>query len=370
MINTKLFKLYRQYWGNITRFKKAHPKLSGPLLMKIKDCYSKQKIKLFIVGQETRGWASKESVEKQGKVYEEFDFGIDYQYKGSPFWKAVRTLEKDFGISEGCIAWSNLNRMDFDGVCPEKDIEKKMITEFSLLWQEIEICKPDIVIFFTGPYYDYLIEDNFRKYKPSKVNKHFNERQLMQLKLPGIHARAYRTYHPNYLSRKKLTKKILKIITTNFQGYMDFPSEPDFTKWRPLKDRESIKELEFPGVYLIAQSDKKLDNRHVDPLYEKIIYIGETGSKLKKRLSQFESASEGGSGSHYGGKTYLKESKKKGWTKKNLFVAVHSCKAKKTKEEIKHFLRMQEKKLIWDFITEHGCQPACNKPVIPKGAFL
>lgn len=217
-INEQLAELYNQYWDKIKDLQNKYSELSPAILMKLKEDYAKQEIKLFVIGQQTKGWDRGESVGEQMAEYEEFKFGRNYRYNNSPFWRAVRKLENELGISEGCIAWSNLNKMDFNDGRPKEEISNEMAENLPLLRQEIKICQPGLIIFFTGPChnYDSLIEYNLGQYNKYKIDP-LTERELIQLKIPEIDAKVYRTYHPNCLSYWKMLDKIVETIVNDFQ---------------------------------------------------------------------------------------------------------------------------------------------------------
>jgi len=121
--------------------------------MKVPECYTEQKTKLFVVGQQTNGWFEGNSVEELINIYERFDFG---KYCcDTYFWDGVRKLEEKLGIKKGCIVWSELNRMDDpneeDGKRPKRLVEEEMTEKFGfLLREEINICHPRYFSFLYG----------------------------------------------------------------------------------------------------------------------------------------------------------------------------------------------------------------------------
>lgn len=233
-MNKKLRRMYEEHWDSLKSFKENN-KLSSPLLMKVPECYTEQKTKLFVVGQQTDEWFEGNSVEELVDIYERFDFG-KYCCK-TPFWDSVRKLEKELEIKKGCIVWSNLNRMDDpkeSDKCPKKKVEKDMAKKFGfLLREEINICRPDILVFFTGPNYDENIKWIFSKKKSEvefkKLNNQFSieERELAEVDKLNIdvETKAYRTYHPGYLFRNnnperlgKKGEKIIQSILSDFKA--------------------------------------------------------------------------------------------------------------------------------------------------------
>ena len=71
---------------------------------------------------------------------------------------------------------------------------------FDVVSFELDQLKPDIVIFFSGPYYDEHINRILHGSSFHPVNER-PTRQLARVDAPGLRARAMRTYHPNYQYR-------------------------------------------------------------------------------------------------------------------------------------------------------------------------
>ena len=112
---------------------------------------------------------------------------------------------KDFVLGEQysdkkvAYLWNNISKLSVggrNGVCKEiHELEKKY---FHVIPQEIEITKPDVLIFLTGPgqntYYRY-IQENF-KVKGSPIPLAGNDIDAVaKLDIEGI-SLAYKTYHP------------------------------------------------------------------------------------------------------------------------------------------------------------------------------
>ena len=215
MINTELTKLYKDYWTGLRNFRKKHG-LSGPLLMKL----NQPKVRLFIVGHETYGgWGG-----TLKSLRNDYDFLLSKclevepppkegfkEWKNirrtyySPFWRVVRDLNVGFGIdpNKESVAWSNLNRMDNGEkkppYVPSYNISKEMIESFPLLSEEIRICKPKILVFFTVD--RRLLEQTFDKVCFEKFGGFGAE--LLRVKIPGFKGKAYQMNHPGYIQRRK-----------------------------------------------------------------------------------------------------------------------------------------------------------------------
>ncbi|MDP2841353.1 MAG: hypothetical protein Q8O17_03630 [Candidatus Methanoperedens sp.] len=68
----------------------------------------------------------------------------------------------------------------------------------------------------------------------------------------------------------------------------------NFSIWRKWEERDSLENIEYPGVYAIAISDIDLSGKNFQ-LIEKIKYFGMTNahSGLKGRLQQFDNTIKG-----------------------------------------------------------------------------
>jgi len=80
----------------------------------------------------------------------------------------------------------------------------------------------------------------------------------------------------------------------------------EFSNWTLWSNRNNTENRRFPGVYLIAISNKELSG--IKPTYDDVSYIGMTNSKngLCGRWSQFNRSIHGKTG-HSGGNTVYKK---------------------------------------------------------------
>ena len=215
-------------------------KLVSPLFIYPSDEYNNADIKLMIFGQETNRWhtpEADESVEKIMETYNKFFWCVppecyNKRKHGGPFWDTIKHLtdrlqnqNKDKKIGH---IWNNLIKIGKHGNgfpwmynC-YSDIIKPYFNE--LIIKEIEILKPDFIVFFSGPNYDWILSDIFKNVN-KKLIQEFRERQLCEIELldfPNI-KKSLRTYHPKFLfksNRKRpkedFIKKIIDEINKSF----------------------------------------------------------------------------------------------------------------------------------------------------------
>jgi hypothetical protein len=168
--------------------------------------YMKQKNKLLIIGQQTKGWTYDLDVDKQISTYELFNVGENYY--ASPFWNITRKLEKSIGNDPLSCAWTNINKFDLDEDRPYGEIETAISKLDYILVDEIKITNPDICMFFTGPDFDFRLRNIFPNIEMIEMNG-WDTRQLCQLKHKNLPKHSYRSYHPKSLRIQRLENRFI-----------------------------------------------------------------------------------------------------------------------------------------------------------------
>lgn len=211
-----LNKKYQDEWKNHIK-KMSHlsadcETLANPLLIDVPKSYFDADCKVMIFGQETNGWEGafphKKGVAHILKTYSDF-YNSDHCYSyGGQFWNGVSKFRD--AMAEKLrpsgktlsIVWNNLIKIG-------KAEGKGAPSEDALLWgdkwfdvisHEMEVLKPNIVVFFTGPNYDKYISRIFNGATFECIADR-NERQLARVKSSMLPVDSIRTYHPNYLWR-------------------------------------------------------------------------------------------------------------------------------------------------------------------------
>ena len=198
--NLKAFKLIRDTFPN--------GDLPGPFLMSPNSLYGSQKNKLLIVGQQTKGWTyDHDNIDKQLDTYEKFNVGEDYY--PSPFWNITRKLEKALRNDPLSCAWTNLNKFDLDEDRPYGEYEQAISKLDAILIDEIDIIKPNICMFFTGPDFDYRLKNLFTGIEFIKIEG-LSIRQFCRLKHRNLPEKSFRSYHPKALRIQQLEDGFIK----------------------------------------------------------------------------------------------------------------------------------------------------------------
>lgn len=219
-LNEKLQALYASKWqGLVTAMM---PLLNDdnqdgipacPLLLKIDDetAFQKADIRLMIFGQETNRWYESfhEDMAAITGYYDEFfNEGNCWNY-GGQFWNGIRRfldlLKQRHPDKTVYLVWNNLAKIGKDeGVgFPSDAIHEVEREHFGVIPHELDILKPTLALFLSGPNYDSVIQDVFGPIEITPVSEDFSVRQLAQFSIPNVGI-ALRTYHPGYLWRNNI----------------------------------------------------------------------------------------------------------------------------------------------------------------------
>jgi len=228
-INEQLYQLYSSKWDGlcsaiksiyIDRNLKVKP--ANPFLIYIaeEEEFKNADIRVMIYGQETNTWCGKfkTDLEQILNCYDEFYNGGECWAYGKQFFngfsKFKTMLEDKYSNKNKKIrfVWNNIVKIgmsDGKGFPPDYIYEVER-NHFSVIKDELEIIKPNVVLFLTGPNYDSIIEDNFGKLSYTAVPG-FEISCLAKIQLTGVDF-AFRTYHPNYLYRRKIIDSVFQTI--------------------------------------------------------------------------------------------------------------------------------------------------------------
>ena len=192
-----------------------------PLLLMVRDeeAFERAEIRVMVVGQETNSWYTPFHSDLQPIVdqYDRFfNTGECWSY-GGQFWNGVKRfqelLQARFPDKTIRLVWNNIVKIGKHGAVgfPPEYIYEAERKHFSVFQNEVNILRPTVVLFLTGPNYDSAIADNFGPVEMVPLHAPFSTRQIAKVSLPGVPS-AYRTYHPNYLWRKGINSYFEAII--------------------------------------------------------------------------------------------------------------------------------------------------------------
>lgn len=214
---------------------------SYPLLLKInEDEHYKADLKIMIMGQETDSWERQQKrpfspIDQSSKIVastvddfmDTYRTFLDKWGKNSPFWHYIKDIDKTLHHKLPGktieIIWNNIYKIGNKekGKNRPTDVIRSFENKhLNVIEEEVNILRPDIIIFFTGPNYEKRVEKIFPITLSTPLVPSINERELAKFQLSnGI--TAYRTYHPAYLHRNNkaeyrdyICKDIIQSITS------------------------------------------------------------------------------------------------------------------------------------------------------------
>lgn len=203
--------------------KQRNEKFIGyPYLLCASKNYVESQKRIMIFGQETNGWYG----EKDKGIYNEtvtiqelqnlFDLHANNPNRdgNTMFWQQFnRISEIAFNHDIGVIS-NNIAKIGY--VYGYKGYDYNINVQVKdILCKEIQICKPQLIIMFSGPRYDNLVRQIFGDYNIVNCIDSVKERQCAEFIFPSNSVlsdiKVIRTYHPKYLNGyfKKNEKQIL-----------------------------------------------------------------------------------------------------------------------------------------------------------------
>lgn len=229
-LNSQLEQLYRAHLGPLsTAIIENKINCTSPLLLKVDESHwEKDAFKVMVFGQEVRGWKldSYEEVKQQLAtdgieryleellaVYYHYFYHKDSQAMRSRsifmrvFPRIKKTLKQHPSLKgrKVHLLWNNINKIARNkrqsGMTQTlRDLEEQ---HFLIAEQELEILKPDLILFLTGPSRVRDIRSHFKgvdvkpKALPNPKKKRPRKMWYAQLQHPTL-GRSLTLYHPHY----------------------------------------------------------------------------------------------------------------------------------------------------------------------------
>lgn len=227
MIPYILEQRYRSLLRDVASLSLTVPEFMPPHLIEAPDSWELAPIRLFYIGQETRGWPYDDQINSLLEAaqrpdaldlllesYRNFDFAKIYPtLNRAPFWRFFHNLTNE----QATIAklWTNI----FKTAGPDQGRHSLLhyssnIQRTVLQWQqgvlhdEIRAFDPTHLVFVTGPQYDHFIKDCLGDFD---VHSLFGRppRFAASLSFKNVKVPAVRIYHPGYAQRIGLFDDLL-----------------------------------------------------------------------------------------------------------------------------------------------------------------
>jgi len=226
--------LYKEYIGwllsnedNVDEIENG--KLSSPHLLDVstpEGNYLNYEFRILFVGQETFGWFNEKQREKEGllkldyqiekylialkAIYKNHNLGHGEKQYLSSIYSFIdfvyNTTERDKKIKPGVLL-TNLLRHDYDKkTLPFNKYESLNYQNNYILRKEIEILKPNAIVFLTGPNYDKYIIDTYPNIIFNKIEGYEINHAALLRGIPNIE-KTIRINHPGRINRLGVTYK-------------------------------------------------------------------------------------------------------------------------------------------------------------------
>ena len=158
---------------------------------------------LYLVGEYNGGrYSADNSIDRLQNLYDIFvNEWIGYN---SPIWNFYDRILHIAHKHNAALIFNNLAKIGFVEATGNDHTANRFLID--IFREEIRICRPNVILFVSGPNYDDLIGERFGKFAAEKCIDGVSSREFARLKFSNpefADIRAYRTYHPAYLQRVK-----------------------------------------------------------------------------------------------------------------------------------------------------------------------
>lgn len=221
-INTQLLKLYKKNIETLSKNNSLPENIDGPNLMYCwEEEYLNSEYRILFIGREPNGWLGflNLNVDECIKNYKNFELCENGRY--TTFWQYIyetKNILMPNTVGQKNFLWSNVSKFSKadDGSAIDLDDFKFFSDNFNVLEKEIEIVKPDVIIFFTGKSWDFKIQYQINdKIEFQPVSNKIETSELARLKSKYFPYNTYRVDHPITLQTQKkwsLMELIIKEI--------------------------------------------------------------------------------------------------------------------------------------------------------------
>lgn len=224
-MNERLKELYQKYW-NKTRDEIVVKKDSAfPFMINVNKRYENASKRVMFCGQETYAWNGEEynAVEKSSvdSIMKRYDIFVNNGGYNSPYWNFQNRIIAD--NPEIGFVQNNLVKIGkaYEPGCDET-IDNLAHQYFPVFKKELNILRPDLIIFLTGPNYDRKIEYNLGRFTTencldkeefsflsSPANICFDKLIFSNTNAPL----SYRTNHPRHIQMQGQYYPMIKAIS-------------------------------------------------------------------------------------------------------------------------------------------------------------
>lgn len=224
-LSEQLTALYAGRWERLMHeLGRMEVKAQCPFVLSVQrygseEWYTGADLRVMFFGQEVHHWEKDEDLGDTMRAYERFfegkyvvedNFGYFSQDEVSPgnhfmcwgcngIMSGIKGILDRYSGKRASFLWNNISKLStYDGHPVDESVHEAERMFFHVIPGEIEILRPDILVFFTGPghnrYYDYILENFTLEGDPWPLSD-IPLDNLMKLPVCGVKL-AYKTFHP------------------------------------------------------------------------------------------------------------------------------------------------------------------------------
>lgn len=181
---------------------------TNPYFITVQDAYCNAGRRIMVVGQETLSWGGEFgndggfSLERNvDELMNLYDICIKDERLKTTFWQFGRAIAK---ASDAQVIFNNIAKV---GWCNKRGFLPSL--QPRILKKEIEITKPNLLVFTTGPREQYMQELNQNGICPSGRESLVSIDGKAYAEIwEGVSVPTIWCYHPRYLSTRKVIKSV------------------------------------------------------------------------------------------------------------------------------------------------------------------
>lgn len=218
-INEQLKDLYENEAKRLLEKKSLPDNIDGINLMYCwENEYLNSQIKMLFIGREPNGWMGDLNLNVTDCINRYKEFGLCENGKYTTFWQYVYEIKNILmpkTIGQKNFLWTNVSKFSKadEGTAIDLNDFKFFYENFNVLERELEITKPDVIIFLTDNSWDEKIQFQISEtINFLKVDNEIDKLELARLTSNPFPYHTYRVAHPITLQTQNKWHYIERII--------------------------------------------------------------------------------------------------------------------------------------------------------------
>lgn len=222
-VKEKLSDLYKDNWrGYIDNIRKT-TNCAYPFLILPRRSYCEYDKRIMICGQETQGWGNEldgmnpDEVSPQ-RIMNIYNGFVNSGAYNSPYWNFSHRIEE--ALPEARTVHNNIVKVGKrTGAGCDDSINALALQHFNVFRREPEILRPNVILFLTGPNYDWRIKSVLGGFSARTVapGMFIDRLSFADTSLPP----AFRTYHPGYIQRQGMFQQYAETIAKEISSIIN-----------------------------------------------------------------------------------------------------------------------------------------------------